>query len=54
MLFPSADKRAKKDKHKVGEKGFYSDASSDEDGYIDSREVDYLSGSSSSSEGKAF
>ena len=31
-----------------------SDASSEEDGYLDSKEVDYLSDSSSSSEGRFF
>ena len=31
-----------------------SDASSEEDGYLDSKEVDYLSDSSSSSEGEIF
>ena len=63
MLFPSADKKAKKDKHKVGQekqqkakKGSDadSDVSSGEDGYLDSKEIDYLSDSSSSSEGKTF
>ena len=61
MLFPSADKKAKKDKHKVGRKKQQktkkgsdadSDVSSWEDGYLDSKEVDYLSDSSSSSEGE--
>ena len=61
MFFPSADKKAKKDKHKVGQKKQQkakkgsdadSDVSSGEDGYLDSKEMDYLSDSSSSSEGK--
>ena len=61
MLFPSADKKAKKDKHKVGQKkrqkakkgsDAYSDVSSGEDGYLDSKEMDYLSDSLSSSEGE--
>ena len=61
MLFPSADKKAKKDKHKVGQKKQQkvkkgldadSDVSSGEDGYLDSKEMDYLSDSSSSSEGE--
>lgn len=56
-----ADKQAKKDKHKVGQKRQQkmkkgsdadSDASSEEDGYMDSKEMDYLSDSSSSSEGQ--
>ena len=55
MLFPSADKKAKKDKHKVGQKKQQkakkgsdadSDVSSGEDGYLDSKEMDYLSDSS--------
>lgn len=53
------DKREKKDKHKVGQKRQQkakkdsdadSDVSSEEDGYLDSKEVDYLSDSASSSE----
>ena len=61
MLFPSADKKAKKDKHKVGQKKRQkakkgsdadSDVSSGEDGYLDSKEMDYLSDSLSSSEGE--
>ncbi|XP_078354738.1 general transcription factor IIF subunit 1-like isoform X2 [Oculina patagonica] len=53
------DKQAKKDKHKVGQRRQQktkkgsdadSDASSEEDGYMDSKEMDYLSDSSSSSE----
>ena len=61
MLFPSADKKAKKDKLKVGQKKQQkgekgsdadSDVSSGEDGYLDSKEMDYLCDSSSSSEGK--
>ena len=61
MLFPSADKKAKKDKHKVGQKKQQkakkgsdadSDVSSGEHGYLDSKEMDYLSDSSSSSEGE--
>lgn len=54
-------KQGKKDKHKVGQKRQQkmkkgsdadSDASSEEDGYLDSKEMDYLSDSSSSSEGR--
>ena len=61
MLFPSADKKVKKDKHKVRQKTQQkakkgsdadSDVSSGEDGYLDSKEMDYLSDSSSSSEGE--
>ena len=61
MLFPSADKKVKKDKHKVRQKKQQkakkgsdadSDVSSGEDGYLDSKEMDYLSDSSSSSEGE--
>ena len=61
MLFPSADKKAQKDKHKVGKKKQQkakksldadSDVSSGEDGYLDSKQMDYLSDSSSSSEGE--
>ena len=61
MLFPSADKKTKKEKHKVGQKkqqkakkgsDVDSDVSSGEDGYLDSKEMDYLSDSSSSSEGE--
>ena len=61
MLFAIADKKAKKDKHKVGQKKHQkakkgsdadSDVSSGEDGYLDSKEMDYLSDSSSSSEGE--
>ena len=61
MLFPSADKKAKKDKHNVGQKKRQkakkgsdadSDVSSGEDGYLDSKEMDYLSDSLSSSEGE--
>ena len=61
MLFAIADKKAKKDKHKVGQKKQQktkkgsdadSDVSSGEDGYLDSKEMDYLSDSSSSSEGE--
>ena len=57
-----ADNRAKKDKQKVGHKGKQkkktesdaeSDLSSEEDGYMDSKEMDYLSDSSASSEGKS-
>jgi len=53
------DKQGNKDKNKVGQKRQQkkkkdsdadSDASSEEDGYLDSKEVDYLSDSSSSSE----
>ena len=56
-----AAKRGKKDKHKVGQKRQQktkkgsdadSDASSEEDGYLDSKEMDYLSDTSSSSEGQ--
>ena len=56
-----AAKRGKKDKHKVGQKrqqkpkkgsDVDSDVSSEEDGYLDSKEMDYLSDSSSSSEGQ--
>ena len=59
MLFPSADKKAKKDKHKVWQKKQQkakkgsdadSDVSSGEDGYLDSKEMDHLSDSLSSSE----
>ena len=55
MLFPSADKKAKKDKRKVGQKKRQkakkgsdadSDVSSGEDGYLDSKEMDHLSDSS--------
>ena len=55
-----ADKRGKKEKQKVGQKqkqkkknesDAESDVSSEEDGYMDSKEMDYLSDSSSSSEG---
>ena len=55
-----ADKQGKKDKHKAGQKRQQktkkgsdadSDALSEEDGYLDSKEVDYLSDSSASSEG---
>ena len=61
MLFPSADKKAKKDKHKVGQKKQQkvkkgsdadSDVSSGENGYLDSKQMDYLSDSSSSWEGE--
>ena len=56
-----AAKRGKKDKQKVGQKRQQkmkkgsdadSDASSEEDGYLDSKEMDYLSDTSSSSEGQ--
>ena len=49
MLFSSADKKVKKDKHKVGQKKQQkakkgsdadSDVSSGEDGYLDSKEMD--------------
>ena len=54
-----AGKRSKKDKQNVGQKqkpkknesDAESDMSSEEDGYMDSKEMDYLSDSSSSSEG---
>lgn len=55
------DKKGKKDKQKVGQKQKQkkkndsdadSNMSSEEDGYLDSKEMDYLSDSSSSSEGK--
>ena len=58
---PLADKRGKKDKHKVGQKRQQkankdsdadTDASSEEDGYLDSKEMDYLSDSASSSDGE--
>ena len=63
VCLPSTDKQGKKDRHKPGQKqqkktkkgsDADSDASSEEDGYLDSKEVDYLSDSSSSSEGKIF
>lgn len=56
------DNRGRKDKQKVGQKekqkkktesDAESDLSSEEDGYMDSKEMDYLSDSSSSSEGKS-
>lgn len=56
-----AAKRGKKDKQKAGQKRQQkmkkgsdadSDASSEEDGYLDSKEMDYLSDTSSSSEGQ--
>ena len=54
-MFPSADKKAKKDKHQVGQKKQQkankgsdadSDVSSGDDGYLDSKEMDCLSDSS--------
>ena len=63
LLFPSAGKKAKKDEHKVGQKkqqkakkgsDVDSNVSSEEDGYLDSKEMDYLSDSSSSLEGETF
>lgn len=58
LLVPSVDKRAKKYKNEEGQKkqqkGSDADGnvSPEEDGYLDSKEVDYLADSSSSSESK--
>ena len=61
LRIPFTDKRAMRGTHSVGQKKQQkakkgsdadSDVSSGEDGYLDSKEMDYLSDSSSSSEGK--